>query len=136
MEVEMEEQALEVVERLVSEDDQSVEAWYLGGWCLHLLGQKRQREKDHMDRGPELQEIHLASLVSSRDWLQQSLTLYRMLEYEDDRLRDHAVELVGGLDQELEGHAVDEDQANGIAEGDWESENEEGEDEDQEMKGT
>jgi hypothetical protein len=37
MEAQMEEEALEVVERLVGEDDESIEAWYLGGWCLYLM---------------------------------------------------------------------------------------------------
>ena len=39
MEVSMLEEALNVLERLVNEDDQSVEAWYLGGWCLYLAAE-------------------------------------------------------------------------------------------------
>jgi len=146
MEVEMEEEALEVVERLVGEDDQSIEAWYLGGWCLYLLGQKRRKEqgqeKDAMDHsadaGTEVEEISTASLLSSREWLRQSLTLYQLLDYEDDRLRDHAVELVDELDERLQGH----DSNGAEEEGDqvdqeWESEgDEDGEDEDEEMDGT
>lgn len=122
MEVELEEDTLMVVERLVSEDDQSVEAWYLGGWCLFLLGQKRRHDTNGSEKnngptdndnrdaqaGGYMEEKYLASLVSSREWLKQSLTLYEMLEYEDDRLRDHAMELVQGLDKELAGlDAVD-----------------------------
>ena len=45
MEAEMEEQALDVLERLVEEDDHSVEAWYLGGWCLNLLAAKESRRR-------------------------------------------------------------------------------------------
>lgn len=113
----MEDYALMVVERLVSEDDQSIEAWYLGGWCLFLLGQKGRDSTKGMEErngetdndggdaksGGDKEEKYLASLVSSRDWLKQSLTLYNLLDYEDDRLRDHAMELVEGLDKELAG---------------------------------
>jgi tetratricopeptide (TPR) repeat protein len=144
MEVGMEEDALTVVERLVSEDDQSVEAWYLGGWCLFLLGQKRLEEgKGTLDddarvkKGHERAELHTASLVSSQEWLRQSLTLYEVLEYEDERLRDHALELVERLDGELEGCDVDD--AGGWHGAERESESEEDEDgvgdEDEEMDG-
>lgn len=141
----MEEDALSVVERLVSEDDQSVEAWYLGGWCLYLLGLKRRNERngtlhdddddDDAEEGKEREDVYTASLVSSREWLGQSLKLYEMLEYEDGRLRDHALELVEGLDGELEGRDVDVD-VDGAEEGEGESEEDEGEDEDEEMDGT
>ena len=97
----MEEVALEVVERLVGEDDESVEAWYLGGWCLWLMGSKQEEEEDSKDKK--------ALLLSSREWLRNCLKLYGLLDYEDDRLRDHAAELVSGLDKELGDAEIEEE---------------------------
>ena len=128
MEVEMEEEALGVVERLVQEDDGSVEAWYLGGWCLYLLGGKQAASHGpekygdyngangvdvmegvdgsvgdgqvHGDRDEKEDEdeekvnLYMQSMVSSREWLKQSLKLFEMVGYEDERLTDHARELV------------------------------------------
>lgn len=140
MEVEMEEEALEVVERLVAEDDQSVEAWYLGGWCLYLLGEKRKDNQaigadavmhDEKPQKKREDSLLMALLVSSREWLRQSLQLYEVLDYEDERLRDHAKELVDGLDTELIArHDVDEE--NGVldGEGDSQEDDENGEDTD------
>lgn len=119
MEAGMEEEALGVVERLVQEDDGSVESWYLGGWCLYLLaaGRKKKRgsedgmvdgdddEKkginvaDEEDKEDEEKDLYTQSLLSSREWLRQSLKLYELIEYEDERLRDHAVELVREIDK-------------------------------------
>jgi tetratricopeptide (TPR) repeat protein len=123
IEVEMEQSALTVLERLIEEDDSSVEAWYLGGWCLFLLGEKtpggsdpatKEESSDTPDR--------TATLSASRVWLQHSLTLYQSVEYEDERLRDHAQELVQKLNDEL-GEADDEDDE-GSEEGvEWEDDN-------------
>lgn len=99
MEVTLEFEALEVLERLILEDDQSVEAWYLGGWCLYLLAEKQQAPKDVQD--DEAESPRHASLIASREWLKQSLKLYDLVQYEDDRLRDHALELVQGMVQEI-----------------------------------
>lgn len=143
MEVEMLDEAMGVLERLVGEDDESVEAWYLGGWCLFLLGEKGKEAeqggsqgRDNAEEGPAEWQLVMGS---SRVWLRNSLRLYDALEYEDDRLRDHALELVEGLDGQLgpldEADGVNED----LTEGDsgWEDdENEGGEGEgDQEMAG-
>ena len=125
MEVGMEEEALGVVERLVLEDDGSVEAWYLGGWCLYLLGVKMRGDDDGMEdvnghengdskgkgKGKEEEEdLYTESMVSSREWLRQSLKLYELVEYEDERLRDHARELVKELDAIVGGRGEDEDE--------------------------
>ncbi|MCJ1311451.1 hypothetical protein MMC25_005122 [Agyrium rufum] len=97
MEAEMEEEALGIAERLILEDDQSVEAWYLGGWCLNLLA-LRPRESKGTEVGDEEAEVQKKScLIGSREWLRESLKLCELQEYEDDRLRDHAVELVRDL---------------------------------------
>ena len=109
MEVEMEEKALQVLERLVLEDDQSVEAWYLGGWAHFLRAQK----------GADVKEL-------SREWLRNALRLYRLQEYEDERLMEHAKELVASLDVELGGPIEEEeeweDEEDGEEEGDSEFE--------------
>ncbi|KAK4692461.1 hypothetical protein P7C71_g4751, partial [Lecanoromycetidae sp. Uapishka_2] len=150
MEAEMEEEALEVVERLVGEDDQSVEAWYLGGWCLYLLGQKRKENGTTMTNGTKNgnndEDLYTASMVSSREWLRQSLKLYDLLEYEDERLRDHALELVEALDQELQQHDANgagddddddvEEEWDGIDDDADEVDDGEDKDEDHEMDGT
>ncbi|KAL9120893.1 MAG: hypothetical protein Q9187_002550 [Circinaria calcarea] len=133
MEAEMEEEALEVLERLVGEDDESVEAWYLGGWCLWLLGGKEEEKGKR--RG---------AWVASREWLREGLRLYEVLKYEDERLQEHAAELVGQLDEELgEGNGEDEDEDEDEGDEEWEDEdvddkNEEERkpDEDHEMEGT
>ncbi|KAL9108868.1 MAG: hypothetical protein Q9227_006399 [Pyrenula ochraceoflavens] len=93
MEVEMETEAQKVLETLVQEDDQSVEAWYLGGWCQYLQTKKASD-----------------SASQARDWLRHSLTLYKLQDYEDQKLYDHAVELVAALDVELGGPVDDEDE--------------------------
>lgn len=121
MEVTLEFEALEVLERLIMEDDQSVEAWYLGGWCLYLLAEKQQAPKDVKADDAEETPRH-ASLVASREWLKQSLNLYGLLQYEDDRLRDHALELVQNMNQEI-GEDMDNSEAEGEDEGEeWDDE--------------
>lgn len=142
MEVGMEEEALGVVERLVQEDDGSVEAWYLGGWCLYLLGVKQRGKGEEgnvmedvngADEGKEEDDLYTQAMVSSREWLRQSLQLYEMVAYEDERLRDHAMELVEELD-ELIGERGEEE-VDGGEEEEWDgfwSDNEE-EQEDEEM---
>ncbi|OJJ49382.1 hypothetical protein ASPZODRAFT_129831 [Penicilliopsis zonata CBS 506.65] len=119
MEVTMELEALEVLERLILEDDHSVEAWYLGGWCLHLLAENQQAPADAEGEDSPEAKRH-ASLVASREWLKQSLKLYEVLEYEDERLRDHAMELVQEMNKEL-GEDMDDEE-------DGEGEDQEGED--------
>jgi len=101
MEAEMEAEALTVLERLVAEDDSSIEAWYLGGWCLQLLAGKMvsEAEATNGDTTPNAERTKLRK--SSRDWLLNSLKLYALLDYEDERLKEHAEELVAGLNQEL-----------------------------------
>ncbi|KAI9722375.1 MAG: hypothetical protein M1812_001847 [Candelaria pacifica] len=121
MEAELEDEAMEVVERLVAEDDTSVEAWYLGGWCLHLMGAKRQKEAARLEDGKEEQpDGELTSLwAASREWLSTSLKLYKAIKYEDEKLRDHAHDLVNSLNKDLgpvaedgEGESVNDDDGN------------------------
>ncbi|KAI0411999.1 hypothetical protein F5X98DRAFT_31338 [Xylaria grammica] len=93
MEVEMEQEAIEVLERLVGEDDQSVEVWYLGGWGLYVMGEKQKDKK--------AEEDFKASWISGRVWLNQCLHLYKLQDYEDDRLGEHAKELLAAIAKEL-----------------------------------
>jgi tetratricopeptide (TPR) repeat protein len=121
MEVEMEQDAIEVLERLVSEDDQSVEVWYLGGWGLYVMGEKQKENKAEDD--------FKASWISSRVWLNQCLHLYKLQDYEDERLGEHAKELLGAIAKELgeapAGKEEDDDDGD-----DWEDE-----ESDEEMQG-
>lgn len=132
MEVAMEFEALAVIERLILEDDQSVEAWYLGGWCLQLLAGKQQAPKEvEAEESPESQRH--ASLVASREWLKQSLKLYDLIQYEDERLKEHAVELVQEMDKELGGDMEDDSNGEEGEDDDWEDEIEAESDGDHEM---
>ncbi|KAL1875295.1 hypothetical protein VTK73DRAFT_10192 [Phialemonium thermophilum] len=133
MEVEMEERALDVVERLVLEDDQSVEAWYLGGYALYTLGEKRkEKEKAGGEQQKKEQEEADSDVGDwrtnwklARQWLTQCLTLFQVQEYEDVRLGEHTKELLEAIRAEL-GDAADEDD-----DGDWED----AEDDDDEQDG-
>ncbi|RMZ88259.1 hypothetical protein DV736_g4521, partial [Chaetothyriales sp. CBS 134916] len=99
MEVQAEQEALEVLEWLVREDDESVECWYLGGWCQVLLAENQNVSSEDKQK---LQEQALS-------WLTNCLRLYQLQSYEDDRLRDHAMELKLGLNQALGLEEADED---------------------------
>jgi len=121
MEVDMEQEAIEVLERLVGEDDQSVEVWYLGGWGLYVMGEKQKENKAEDD--------FKASWISSRVWLNQCLHLYKLQEYEDERLGEHAKELLGAIAKEL-GEAPAGEEGDDDDGDDWEDD-----ESDQEMQG-
>lgn len=124
LEVEMEDEASIVLERLVSDDDQSVEAWYLGGWCLYIVGEKVRDGKGQQNGDAE--EWH-AIWASARRWLARCMKLYEQQDYEDERLGEHAIELAESINKELgpppEGF-----------EDDWDEDSED-DDEDAEMQG-
>ena len=132
MEVEMLKEALDVLERLVVEDDRSVEAWYLGGWCLHLLSGTantngvsghRATTNGHTEEEEGEEGSTRRAQVASREWLRQSLKLYEALDYEDERLAEHAKELVKELDEVLGPDTTGEDDADddgGDEDEDWE----------------
>jgi hypothetical protein len=73
------------------------------------------------------------SWISSRQWLNQSLRLFKQQEYEDIRLGEHAKELLASLNAELGGEGANEDQDE--EDGD-EWEDEDGSVEDEEMTGS
>ncbi|KAM4059591.1 tetratricopeptide repeat domain-containing protein [Hirsutella rhossiliensis] len=127
LETEMEEEALAVLERLVTDDDQSVEAWYLGGWCLYIDGEK-QREAQPQEQNGAAQDEWKSTWSTARKWLARCLKLYAMLEYEDERLGEHAVELFENINKELGEMPEGEEE-------DWDDSGDENhEDEDEEMQ--
>lgn len=135
MEAEMESEAMAVLHRLVTDDDQSVEAWYLGGWCQHLIAEKMKAAAATTGDVPDADSLEAAA-KGSRNWLKMALKLYSQLEYEDERLFEHAKELVAGLDMVL--GPEEKDAAGGDEEWEeWEGIDEadgEQDDEDEEMK--
>ncbi|KAH8808359.1 hypothetical protein F5884DRAFT_676408 [Xylogone sp. PMI_703] len=100
LEAEMDTEAIEVLERLVGEDDSSVEVWYLGGWGLYIMGEKLKNGK-HPENTETDGENWKVSWISSRQWLSQSLRLFELQDYEDERLGEHARELLSTLNKEL-----------------------------------
>jgi tetratricopeptide (TPR) repeat protein len=127
LEAEMEEEAIEVLERLVNEDDSSVEVWYLGGWGLYIMGEKQKSSIDQQN-GVSDGDTYKISWISSRQWLSHSMRLFEMQDYEDLRLGEHAKELITILDQDLGGRATDEDEEDDEA-GEWEDDEDDNEDE-------
>jgi predicted Zn-dependent protease len=130
MEAGMNTDAWRVLNRLIQEDDQSVEAWYLGGWCQYLIAEDYgsgkgvkpatvQTDTNGATMSIEEQSERLASAAfkGSRRWLQSAQKLYDMQDYEDERLLAHVKELVAKLDQQL--GPVEDDDANDD-EDDWE----------------
>ncbi|KAM3532445.1 hypothetical protein MY4038_004018 [Beauveria bassiana] len=129
LETEMMEDALVVLERLVTDDDESIEAWYLGGWALYLAGEKLRDAKGSTN-GDGLSEDLKTAWKSSRRWLAQCLKLFEAQEYEDERLGEHAVELVLSINEEIGEPEEGEDEWD-VASDD---EDDEEEDDDEEMK--
>ncbi|KAK8137712.1 TPR domain-containing protein [Apiospora sp. TS-2023a] len=114
MEVGMEQEAIEVLERLVGEDDHSVEVWYLGGWGLYVLGEK-QKQQDASEGG-EWQ----STWISSKTWLKQCLTLFAQQDYEDERLGEHANELLAAVTKDLGDAPSDDEEEGDDADEGWE----------------
>jgi tetratricopeptide (TPR) repeat protein len=124
MEAGMEDDAVEVLERLVGENDGSVEAWYLGGWGLQLLAGKQKESGE--------EKTAMSLMRASREWLENCLKLYALFEYEDERLKEHAEEILGELNGVLGPSTGEEDE-------EWEDDGEDDEaeedDDDEEMGG-
>ncbi|KAK4197501.1 hypothetical protein QBC40DRAFT_285459 [Triangularia verruculosa] len=104
IEVGLDEKAIDVAGRLVDEDDLSVEAWYLGGYGKYMLGEKL-KEAGQAGDADKWRSIWR----SSRKWLAQCLRIFEAEEYEDDRLGEHAQELLRLIKTEL-GEAAGDDQ--------------------------
>ncbi|KYK55498.1 hypothetical protein DCS_07461 [Drechmeria coniospora] len=129
LETGMEDEALKVLERLVTDDDQSVESWYLGGWCLYMAGEKQR------DAGVAAEtqngEDWKTTWSTARKWLAQCLKLYAALDYEDEPLGEHAVELFQNINKAL-GEMAEGEEENWDDSGD-DDDGEDG-DEDEEMQ--
>ena len=119
----MEHEDIEVHERLIEENDESVEAWHLGGWYLHLLAE-RQKASNDMEKTTPLQR-------ASRDWLENCLKIYAAFEYEDERLKDHTEEMLKELNDVLGPSTGEEEEEE---EDEWEEAGDD--DDDAEMDGT
>ncbi|KAK0733357.1 hypothetical protein B0T26DRAFT_669772 [Lasiosphaeria miniovina] len=120
IEVGMEQRAIEVAERLISEDDQSVEAWYLGGYGRYVLGEKLKSGNQASD-SDDWEDIW----QSARKRLAQCLRIFDAEEYEDERLREHSQELLASINNEL-GDAPDQ----GDDQAAWEDTEDGGDDDD------
>jgi tetratricopeptide (TPR) repeat protein len=107
MEVGMLDEAMGVIEGLLGEDDESVETSYLAGWCQVLMaeGEEEQGKAATLARD------------RARAYIATCLRLYQAQGYEDEKLRDHALELRHSLNKEL-----------GVENGEEEWEDEEDED--------
>lgn len=116
IEVGMEGRAVEVVERLVTEDDQSVESWYLGGFALYNAGVKLKEKKRENE--------WKSAWRSARGWLAQCLLLFQKQDYEDERLGEHANELLQLVRKEIGDDEGDEEDEG------WEDDEDEDDDED------
>ncbi|KAH8889507.1 hypothetical protein GQ53DRAFT_748208 [Thozetella sp. PMI_491] len=116
VEVGKEETAYEVADRMIQEDDTSVEVAYLGGFAMHNLGETGRTQE------PGDEETWKAAWRSSRRWLSNCLRLFEAQGYEDEQLGEHAKELLELISTEL-GEGSEDD-------GDWED-TDGGEDEDE-----
>jgi hypothetical protein len=92
----MEKEAMEVTERLIDEDDRSVEVLYLGGYARYRSGEKLKSQGQASDV-----DTWKAAWRSSRKWLTQCLKVFGQEEYEDERLGDHAQDLLKSINSEL-----------------------------------
>ena len=70
----MYETAFEVLEGLQAEDDQVVDLWYLGGWCLYLQGeiqreQEKSKGKESVNEDDEEKDDWITLWRVAREWL-------------------------------------------------------------------
>ena len=111
IECDLQQKAVDVCERLVLDDDGSVEAWYLGGMAHYTLGEKGKSEAsstENGDKSTETRDSWKKEWVRARQWLSQCLLLFEAQEYEDERLGEHAQELLATVNAEV-GDLPDDD---------------------------
>lgn len=148
----MEDEALEVLSGVVEGDESSVEGWYLGGWGLWLLAERDEggrqeaesasaraqaatttedgaeittrNDSDRRSPNPSMQDENdrVTHLRDSRTWLNTCLRFAAQLDYEDDRLREHAQELVQEIERLLleQGVGLEDEGDEGDEEEGWE----------------
>ncbi|KKY32285.1 putative tpr domain-containing protein [Diaporthe ampelina] len=135
IECDLQQKAVDVCERLVSDDDGSVEAWYLGGMAHYTLGEKGKSEAsstENGDKSTETRDSWKKEWVRARQWLSQCLLLFEAQEYEDERLGEHAQELLATVNAEV-GDLPDEDEDDEDEDGGGWEDVDEGGNEDHEM---
>jgi len=124
IETEQYETAIDVLERLQAEDDQLPDLWYLGGWTLFLLGERERSRSGGSERWVEFWE-------AGREWLKQCEQFYKLLEWEDEGIKDHACELLAKISEVVpETMETNEEEGGEDEEEDWESDSEDEEMED------
>ncbi|KAJ2226771.1 hypothetical protein H4R99_006236 [Coemansia sp. RSA 1722] len=102
LELDDKERALNILERLQKEDDESVDMWYLYGWTYHL------QSEENVSADPE-DKIELLS--SARECFKQAIKLAGLLGFENDGLIDHAQELINAINTVVPISADDDDDA-------------------------
>ncbi|KAK6356452.1 hypothetical protein TWF718_000811 [Orbilia javanica] len=135
IECEMYEEAMDVLEGLQQEDDQMVDLWYIGGWCLFLIGAKlKEKEGKLQITNGEDAEDWRDTLAAAREWLWNCEKLYKAFEWEDEGIKEHASELLVNIAKEI-GDAKPEDREDAGDDDDEEGDGEwEDDDDDEEMK--
>lgn len=116
VEVEMYNEALEILDGILREDDEDVEAWYLSGWTHFLRADLPPSPSDsiELERKEEAQDARIC--------LEKCRSLYVQTSYEDVQLLEHGQELLKQLDA-LGIHAgAEEDLGGGEWEDGWEDE--------------
>ncbi|EPE09214.1 tpr domain-containing protein [Ophiostoma piceae UAMH 11346] len=117
--------SIDVTTQLLRDDEQSVEVWYLAGYANYLLGQEQKEEAAKDAQKP--QEKWKITWTEARRCLGRCLRRFQQQQYEDERLGEHANELM----QELVA-TVGEPSQKELDEEDYEEEDEWEDDEDEE----
>ncbi|KAJ2497390.1 hypothetical protein GGH96_005154 [Coemansia sp. RSA 1972] len=111
LELDDKDSALNVMERLQKEDDESVDLWYLYGWTYYLQGEEAEA------KGENKTEV----FASAHECFNQAIKLATLQEFENDGLVDHARELVAVISSALPSTSDDLDDAAEAQEVDWEN---------------
>ncbi|KAJ1919083.1 hypothetical protein H4219_002238 [Mycoemilia scoparia] len=112
LECQLHEDALDLLEALQKENDQSVDLWYLYGWTYFIQGEDvdSQEEKHRVWK-------------DSRTCLLRGLKLAVQQEYDDKALVDHSNELINSIEKEFPNvveEGEEEDAGQTDTKGDWE----------------
>ena len=124
VEVGMGEEAVEVVEGVVGEEEGCVEGWYLGGWGMWLLGGGDGGGEGWVGIVDQMgEEERKGFMEGSREWMGRCLRLIEAEGWEDEGMREHVFEILG----KLEGLLGPEEDGDGEGDGDegWEEDEEE-----------
>ncbi|THH33213.1 hypothetical protein EUX98_g977 [Antrodiella citrinella] len=86
--------ALVVLQGVMAEDDQEVEAWYLEGWCFFLMAEQSR------ETGKKVDELSWQELAQdARDCLDTCCSLHKGQEHPDTPILEHVQELIGKLEE-------------------------------------